>query len=726
VSTYSAGTDTGQRRTVEQLLHDNGIELDTYAPGRHYTTCPRCSSGRSTAEHKRAKVLGVTIDHEGVRFGCNHCNWTGPEKGAGKGNGHDHDRGKTFHVYHDEDGVVLFRKVRNRPGVEPKCYWQRPDGKGGWVKGLKALTKRAKDTLYRLPEVKEAIASGHAIACVEGESDADALWDLGIPATCSPHGAAATRDKDGNLIQYKPKWYRAHSEQLRRADIIVFNDNDEPGDKHADTTCKCSLGIANSVRRLDIRTIWPDAPHNGDVKDWLTKADGTREQLDAFIAAAPLYGGSAGTPSAEAPSEPPPAREDFYAYLPQHSYIYMPTRELWPGSSVDTKIGEGAAEWLDQNRAVVQMIWAPGMPTVISNKVIDNGGWIDKPGDMVFNLYRPPTLPLGDKNKAAPWLDLVGKVYPHDVGHLVRYFAHRVQRPHEKINHGLVLGGPPGVGKDTLLEPVKRAIGPWNVAEVSPTQILGRFNSFVKSVILRVSEARDLGEQNRFALYEHMKTLLAAPPDVIRCDEKNIREHSVLNVCGVVITSNRKDSFYLPEDDRRHFVAWTELTKEDFADEYWKGIWRWYDHEGGCSHVAAYLTTLDLADFNPKAPPSKTTAFWEIVEANRAPENSELADAIDKLNNPDAVTVDMIKAEAHYQFVEWLNDRRNSRQFHHRMGECGYVLIRNTTRADGYWKFKDKRQAVYAKSELSIRDRHEAARALVEGRAPPFDNGDGK
>jgi hypothetical protein len=29
---------------------------------------------------------------------------------------------------------------------------------------------------------------------------------------------------------------------------------------------------------------------------------------------------------------------------------------------------------------------------------------------------------------------------------------------------------------------------------VSPQQILGRFNGFVKSVILRVSEARDLGD----------------------------------------------------------------------------------------------------------------------------------------------------------------------------------------------------------------------------------------
>jgi hypothetical protein len=46
--------------------------------------------------------------------------------------------------------------------------------------------------------------------------------------------------------------------------------------------------------------------------------------------------------------------------------------------------------------------------------------------------------------------------------------------------------------------------------------MLGRFNSFVKSVILRVSEARDLGKLNRVQFYDHMKTYTASPPDVLR------------------------------------------------------------------------------------------------------------------------------------------------------------------------------------------------------------------
>ena len=81
-----------------------------------------------------------------------------------------------------------------------------------------------------------------------------------------------------------------------------------------------------------------------------------------------------------------------------------------------------------------------------------------------------------------------------------------MQRPHEKINHGLVLGGLQGIGKDTLLEPVKQAVGPWNFAEVSPQQMLGRFNGFIKSVDAADLRSADMGEFDRFKFYDHMKT----------------------------------------------------------------------------------------------------------------------------------------------------------------------------------------------------------------------------
>ena len=45
--------------------------------------------------------------------------------------------------------------------------------------------------------------------------------------------------------------------------------------------------------------------------------------------------------------------------------------------------------------------------------------------------------------------------------------------------------------------------------------------------------------------------------------KKYMPAHYISNVVGVIITTNHKtDGIFLPEDDRRHFVAWSELTKE--------------------------------------------------------------------------------------------------------------------------------------------------------------------
>jgi hypothetical protein len=592
--------------------------------------------------------------------------------------------------YVDEAGAVQYQTVK----YEPKGFNQRrSDGNGGWVEKPGCM-KGVRPLPYRLPELKKDAAAGREIYILEGEKCVDAARAAGLAATCN-HGGA------GN-------WRTELNAHLLGADVVVVADNDDAGRKHVRDVATKLVNTAKRIRLLDLGEVWKKCPPKGDTYDYLQGHK--REELEALAAAAPEYDMS-DTPAAAF------TLEDFRAYMPTHQYIFIPTCEMWTAASVNSRLPMPAPKvtpsaWLDQHKPAEQMAWAPGMPTIISDKVVADGGWVDHRGVTVFNLYRPPTIVHGDAAKAGPWLDHVRKVYPADADHVINYLAHRVQRPQEKINHGLVLGGPPGVGKDTLIEPVKRAVGPWNVQEVSPQQVLGRFNGFVKAVILRISEARDLGELNRFAFYEHLKIYLAAPPEVIRCDEKNLREHSVLNVMGVIITSNRKDSFFLPADDRRHYVAWTDLTPEDFTEAYWQEIWNWYE-EGGDQHVAAYLAALDISHFKPKAPPPKTSTFWEIVETNRTPENSELADALDALGNPNAVTLDMIRRETVGNICDWISDRKNARQIPHRMSECGYVPVRNEAAKDGLWRISDKRQVVYAKAELSVRERHEAVWAMA-------------
>jgi len=318
--------------------------------------------------------------------------------------------------------------------------------------------------------------------------------------------------------------------------------------------------------------------------------------------------------------------------MPTRRFIFVPTRELWPAASVDVRVppvpiaglddkrsprGLPASAWLSRNRHVEQMTWAPGDEALIGGRLIADRGWIERAGVNVFNLYRPPSFVHGYPAEAGPWLDHIRKVYPDDADHIIKWFAHRVQRPGEKINHALVLGGAPGIGKDTILEPVRRAVGPWNFADVSPKQAMGRFNKFLRSVVLRINEGRDLGEFDRYAFYEHTKSYIAAPTDALYVDEKNLGEYYLPNVCEVVITTNHKtDGIYLPPDDRRHYVAWSDCAnprsphsqsaeedgKAAFSESYFNDIWKFY-RGGGDRHVSAYLARRDLSDWDPKAPP---------------------------------------------------------------------------------------------------------------------------
>jgi hypothetical protein len=265
--------------------------------------------------------------------------------------------------------------------------------------------------------------------------------------------------------------------------------------------------------------------------------------------------------------------DDFYAYMPQHSYIFAPTGELWPAPSVDARLPRQrllnvngkprqilrdqsetiqASRWLDKNRAVEQMTWAPGEPKIIEGRLVAEGGWIERPGCKIFNLYRPPKI-VPKPGPVDQWIALLHRLYGDDATHIERWLAHRVQRPGEK----------------------------------------------------------------------------------------------------------------------------------------------------------------DLSSFNPHAPPPKTQAFWEIVDASRAPEDAELADAIDALGSPDALTLEQIAGVATQTFGEWLRDRKNARRIPHRLESCGYVAVRNDGAKDGHWKVDGRRQVVYAKTDLSQPERMTAAYGLI-------------
>jgi hypothetical protein len=129
----------------QELLTAHGIKLTVNGPGQYYTTCPRCSAKRSQS-HQHIKVLGIFVEPDKVRWHCNHCDWSGPQKGTGGSKVE-----LITYVYRDVDGVPRFRKLRNLPGRQPRFWLEQPDGEGGWKKGTQGVDT---SILYRFDEAR--------------------------------------------------------------------------------------------------------------------------------------------------------------------------------------------------------------------------------------------------------------------------------------------------------------------------------------------------------------------------------------------------------------------------------------------------------------------------------------------------------------------------------------------------------------------------------------------
>ena len=183
--------------------------------------------------------------------------------------------------YTDENNVLLFEVVRfDTTDREQRFRQRRPDGKGGWIWGLKGVRR----VLFRLPELIAAMKAGAHIIVPEGEKDVLTAVKLGYAATTMCGGVG--------------KWRKEYTAFFAGADVVIISDNDPqakdpqtglpafhpdgrpklPGQDHAASVARRLSRVAASVRVV----MFPQK----DLSDWVA-AGGTREQLDELIAQAP-------------------------------------------------------------------------------------------------------------------------------------------------------------------------------------------------------------------------------------------------------------------------------------------------------------------------------------------------------------------------------------------------------------------------------------------------------
>lgn len=405
--------------------------------------------------------------------------------------------------------------------------------------------------------------------------------------------------------------------------------------------------------------------------------------------------------------------EDFIYYGPKNSYLYRPTNQHWSGTAVDVavrSIEDGgnsikASVWLKKHRLVTSLACDPDQKEgYISGVNCVSGHFLEGQGAAIFNTYRKSHVKPGDATCAQPWVSHIYRLMnkPEDAVQFLNYMAHRVQHPGRKPRFALLIAGEVGNGKDTAIDMVVPGIGEWNVANIAPAVVDGNFNEYAASTLVRINEAANLHELNKWTFNERSKVLIAGNPDTCEINPKYGAKYIVRMYCGVIITTNHLlASIFIPPDDRRYdVIACATLEEMGIQDErircdYFQKLWAWFYAEEGARHVLAFLREWDLEKFSAALGQRRTAAHQEIVRTGMVVDEWA-ADAVDLCRNQDMISGSVMCRLA-VQAGERLENVKA--RLGHAMLRLGYQVYANPNSRDGRWKIKGRMHKIFKRPQ---------------------------
>jgi len=389
---------------------------------------------------------------------------------------------------------------------------------------------------------------------------------------------------------------------------------------------------------------------------------------------------------------------------------------------------------IDTGLVVECSTWWPGKSKFIRNYVINEKGAIPLDGATTFNTYRAPDLE-NMKSDVSPnkWIAHVKKLYPDPIEHehFFDFAAHAIQKPAEKPQHGILLAGVQGIGKDTLLRPIRWGVGPGNAAAIDPDELFTGYNGYAKSVLLVIDEVKphpNAGKASDF--YNKLKPLMANTGETIGVIVKFANVVYIPNVTRVVMTTNDPLKMYIPKEDRRIFVMTSQLPdpseNDVFSEYYFDEFFAWLS-AGGTQAVVKWLAERDISEFRYGKKPPVTTGRRAIIESANAARRS-MADEVFELfiekalggEEPDVIfPSDLIQfissADGLFDDHEGGLKAIRARNFHYKMGERGYEILRNPDSVR--WKrgaFASR--VAFVKRDIKVEKRIDVVRAALADR----------
>jgi hypothetical protein len=243
-------------------------------------------------------------------------------------------------------------------------------------------------------------------------------------------------------------------------------------------------------------------------------------------------------------------------------------------------------------RVVEGMTWIPGAGRIV---VKDNG-------KSYANSYAVPPmlLEMQPEGDISPWLALLEHIVPEPEyrNAIIDWLAHQVQFPGIKRNWHLLLGGGTRIGKDSVFQPVFRAMGGL-CRQTGEKEIKSEFQDYLVHKLLVVfQEVATLHE--RMATEDGMKPLLVNQPEVVAYTVKGRGSVEQPNVVNVIAMSNREMPLHISKDDERWFPYWSHAEK--LAPNIYAEYQAWLNKDG-VQAVVAYLQRREIRSDFYSAPP---------------------------------------------------------------------------------------------------------------------------
>lgn len=274
-------------------------------------------------------------------------------------------------------------------------------------------------------------------------------------------------------------------------------------------------------------------------------------------------------------------------------------REFDQQGNLRTKTTSAAAAWIKWplRRAVDKLTYAPGKDKFLNNGVTMYNmwqGWGVEPreGDCSLFLDLVDHLFTGAEPGAKEWF--------------LKWCAYPLQYPGVKLfSDVLIYGRKHGTGKSLIGYTLGRIYGK-NFTEIRQKNLHENHNEWAENKQFVMGD--DITGSNRREDNDLLKNLVTQRE--IRLNPKYIPSYTVPDVINYFFTANNPDTFFMDDDDRRHFIH--EVKVGPLPEEFYVEYDLWLD-SGGASALFHYLLQLDTSDFNPAARAFETQAKKRMI-----------------------------------------------------------------------------------------------------------------